>query len=234
MWPPVGAEVAPGGMQRRAAAQRQHRRSPGQGRALAEELDPDAVAGEVAVAEQAHDLVVAAAPRSTSAPADGESGTTRIPRRRACSTNHSKSSGGSTGSATTVTVYPWSASHAPAKSQLPRCGSASTAPRPVGHAGVMCSIPAHSKWSRDPRAARTREPEQLVEVAAVGVERRGDGAAQRRRRRSRVRAHAAGCARPDDDVRAMNAGATCARPRASGSPTGAGTTRAISAPARYA
>ena len=101
---PSVAEVAPGREQRRAAAERQHRRAAGQRRALAEELDLDAVAGEVAVGEQAHDLVVAqrrAAPRCRPT---GESGITRIPRRARVSTNQSKSSGGSTGSATTVTV----------------------------------------------------------------------------------------------------------------------------------
>ena len=43
--------------------------------------------------------------------------------------------------------YPAPASHAPAKSQLPRCGSARTTPLPAAIAASMCSTPAHCEAS---------------------------------------------------------------------------------------
>ena len=66
------AEVAPGREQRRAAAQREHRRAAGQRGALAEELDLDAVAGEVAVGRAGTRPRCRAAPASTSVPAVGD------------------------------------------------------------------------------------------------------------------------------------------------------------------
>ena len=102
----VGPEVAPDRDERRAAAQRECCRSCGKRGALAEELHLDAVAGEVAITEQAHHVVGTKSRAALRLPAVGDSGMTRIPSWRRVSTNQSKSSGGSSGSATTVIVYP--------------------------------------------------------------------------------------------------------------------------------
>ena len=101
---PVALEVDGGGQERRAGAQGERGRAARERGALAEELDLDAVAGEVAVAEQAEDVVVLEGPHALGWPADG-------PERHdldaelpgAGPTNHSASSGGSTGSTTAVT-----------------------------------------------------------------------------------------------------------------------------------
>ena len=100
----------------------------------------------------------------------------------------------------------------------------------LGHAGRDVLDAGALEVVVDPLAARSvGQPEQLVEVAAVRVERRGDGPAQRRRRRTRVRGRAAGCAPPGGDGRAMTASPrACARPRAAGSPTAGGHERARS------
>ena len=94
---PVPSEVAP-----RPAAAGRRCAGPGwpgpagQRGALAEELDLDAVADDVAVAEQADDVVGLERPQHLAAPAVGPRGTMFMPSGRRKSTNHSNSSGGST------------------------------------------------------------------------------------------------------------------------------------------
>ena len=103
-----------------------------------------------------------------------------MPSVRAVSTNHSKSSGGSTGSATTVTVKPCA--------REPRAGEVPVAEvRQREHRALArrprrpttCSTPVQWKCVVDPLGRERRESEQLVEVAPVRVERGGDGPAQR-------------------------------------------------------
>ena len=118
-----------------------------------------------------HTIRFAFSARSTAAPASGPSGTTSIPIASRTSANHANSSGGSTGSTTTVGATPRPASHAAAKSKPPRCGSARMSPLPAASAASMCSQPIASKrGSTDCRGVRG-QPEELEPVPPVRGER---------------------------------------------------------------
>ena len=159
----VGSSGAP-------RAQREHRRAAGQRGALAEELDLDAVAGEVAVGRAGTRPRCRAAPRSTSVPAVGdERDRPACPSARAVSTNHSNSSGGSTGSATTVDRG--SPGRRATRRRSPSCrGAAARAPRPCPR-------------RRRPRCARSPAH---VEVLVDPLGRRATGAGTARRSSGRT------------------------------------------------
>ncbi len=71
------------------------------------------------------------------------SGSTSIPRLSRYATKRSNSRSGSSRSATVVKWCPTcEATHAPARSQLPMCGNATTAPRPASNAAVRFSRPS--------------------------------------------------------------------------------------------
>ena len=149
---PVGAigEVHRGRQQRRAGADRQRRRAGRQRGVLAEELDLDAAALDVAVAQQAHDVVALAARRAPRARPSGRAArrSCRASQRR--STNQSNSSGGSICSTTTVSPWPWSTSQRPAHSHPPRCGSARITPLPPSSASVdvLVALDPHAPLDR--------------------------------------------------------------------------------------
>ena len=102
----LAGEVHGDGQDRRAGAQAERRRAGGQRGALAEELDLDAAAADVAVAQQAHDLVVARAPAASPGRRPVRAARRSCRGRGAASANHSNSSGGSMRSTTTVTRLP--------------------------------------------------------------------------------------------------------------------------------
>ena len=231
----VRAEVDRGRDSARTGAQRQGRRPAGQRRLLAEELDLDPVAGEVAVAEQADDPVVAAAPAATPRAASGPSGTTSMPIARRTSREpleqlgrldrlRPRPSGGS----------PRPASQAAAKSQPPRCGSARITPVARIEPGVDVLEPDRGDAVLDRAAARRGEPEQLEPVAAVRGERVRDGSLERDALRVHRRSPAGGCARRCAGDHRTTVRARDPSLRAIGVPTADGTAFATAAPSRYA
>ena len=78
---------------------------------------------------------------STAAAAPGPTGTTCMPRRSLKRANHSKRSGGSSGSTATVTGRPMPTRYIAPHSQPPRCGAAMIAPFPAAKADSTWSKP---------------------------------------------------------------------------------------------
>ena len=152
---------------------------PGHGGPLAEEARPRRRRRRGPGRASRHTIRFAFSARSIAPPASGPSGTTSMPIASRTPANHSNSSGGSTGSTTTVGATPRPASHAAAKSKPPRCGSARITPLPASIASAMCSQPigVEAGLHRDARVAR--QAEQLEPVAAVRRERVGHRAVER-------------------------------------------------------
>ena len=159
-----------------------------QRRALAEELDLDAVAGRGrGRSEQAHDPVVAQRARARVRDTSGPSGTTSSPIASRWSANHSNSSGGSSGSTTASSRWPRAAPSTPPPTPNRR-GAAARGSALAGRQPAVDVLVALDReaGSTAPRADVGRQAEHLEPVAPVRVEharrprrdrsRRGDAA----------------------------------------------------------
>ena len=173
--PPRGghgrAKVDRGGHQCRPGAQRERRRAARQARPLAEEVDLDPVALDVAIGEQAHDPVVAQRPRAPRATRRGRAAPRRSRSRPAARRTTPSSSGGSIRSTTAISRWPRNAIQAPPHSHPPRCGQREDHALAAREAGLDV-LEALDREVRGHRAGPHlgRQPEHLEPVAAVRVE----------------------------------------------------------------
>ena len=129
--------------QRRPRLGREQRRPARHLRRLAEELDLDAVAGEIALGDEAHHAARAQPRREHigGGLCPPVSGSTSMPRLSRYSTNRSNSDSGLSRSATVVNGWPCATSQIAAASQLPVCGRATITPLPACAPAARCSAP---------------------------------------------------------------------------------------------
>ena len=164
--------------QRRPCPQGERRRAARQRRALAEELHVDAVAGQIAVAQQADDAVVAQRLQHARPTHRDRAGRRRARARGAGRRTTRTAPAARSAPRPRACDGPCSAIHAAAYSHPPRCGRARITPLPARSPCSMCSYPSIVKCDgTSPSRTVAREPQQLEPVARVRVERAGDGGA---------------------------------------------------------